>query len=114
MLAWNRIWLLRLRYKKLRNMITKEITFQGFYTVITSVNSFKLDTSVVTLDYLEVKPGKRHYLVAYGVHGSVTTPPRMKEATRAVTVVDSSGAESVTIMFSVILFLLLLQYYLHV
>lgn len=94
-------------------MITKEIVFQGFYKIINSVNSFKLDTPVVTLDYLEVKPGKRHYLVAYGVHGSSITPPVMKEAAGAVTV-DVSGTGSVTFTLSVISFLLLLQYYLHV
>lgn len=83
--------------------------FQGFYKLITSVDRFKLDTPVVVLDYLEVKPGKRHYIVAYGVDGSSVTPPGMKEATHATSVVDSSGSGSVTITRYVILLLLLLQ-----
>lgn len=91
-------------------MITEDklIVFQGFYKLITSVDRFKLDTAVVTLDYLEVKPGKRHYLVAYGVDGSSTTPPNMKEVV-LTTSVDSSSGSRVMIIFPVILLLLLLQ-----
>lgn len=95
------------------NMITQMInTLQGFYKLITSVDRFKLDTPVVIIDYLEVKPGKRHYLVAYGVDGSSVVPPSMKEVTLA-TSVDSSGSENVTI-FSVILLLSMVLPFLHV
>ena len=81
--------------------------------MISSVGSFKLDAAVVTLEYLEVKPGKRHYLVAYGIDGSSRAPPMMKEAVRAIKI-ESSGSSSVTVTFSVIISLLLLQCYLHV
>ena len=73
------------------------------------MDRFKLDTPVVTIDYLEVKPGKRHYLVAYGVDESSIAPPGMKEVVR-VTTDGSSGGRSVTITFSVLLSLLILQY----
>ena len=74
------------------------------------MDRFKLDTPVVTIEYLEVKPGKRHYLVAYGVDGSSVAPPGMKEV-RATTV-DSSGSSSsiITYTLSVLLLLLILQY----
>ena len=87
----------------------KIITLQGFYKLITSVDRFKLDTAVVTIEYLAVKPGRRHYLVAYGVDGSSIASPSMKEVVQATTV-DSSGSSSVTITLSVLLLLLPLQY----
>ena len=74
------------------------------------MDRFKLDTPVVTIEYLEVKPGKRHYLVAYGVDGSSVAPPGMKEVVRATTV-DSSGSSSIiTYTLSFLLLLLILQY----
>lgn len=73
------------------------------------MDRFKLDTPVVTIEYLEVKPGKRHYLVAYGVDGSSVAPPGMKEVVHA-TIVDSSGSSKITYTLSVLLLLLILQY----
>jgi len=76
--------------------------------VINGVDRFKLDTAAVTLEYLEVKPGKRHYLVAYGVDGSSSTPPNTKEVVRATSL--NSAASSVIISFSILQLLLLLHY----
>ena len=73
------------------------------------MDRFKLYTPVATVEYLEVQPGKRHYLVAYGIDGSSVTPPGMKEVARVIPI-DSGGSSSITVTLSILLPLLLLQY----
>jgi len=69
------------------------------------VDSFKLETGVVTIDYLHVEPGKRYYIVAYGVQGSEATPPTAKVI--AVNRPGSSGSKIISSLVPILVLLIL-------
>ena len=68
------------------------------------MDRFKLETGVVTIDYLHVEPGKRYYIIAYGVQGSETTPP----AAKVVAVERPGSGNKIGSSFLLILVLLVL------
>ena len=67
------------------------------------MDRFKLETGVVTIDYLHVEPGKRYYIIAYGREGFETTPPTAKVLAAKRT---SSGATIKSTILLALVFLI--------